>query len=89
MAFETKEVLAMLKSTQNNSKNKMTVKMPVLILTSREWENKEHQKMYTYTSFSESADGVIEFNSSRLLPKGKPAEVLLTLTGFRAFEALR
>jgi len=87
--FETREVLTMLGNAAKRPQNKIVLKLVVLILTSREWENKEKKKMYTYTSFSSTHDGIISFNTSRLLPKGKEAEVLLTMTGFQAYEALR
>lgn len=88
MVMETREVLTMLAAAQKRPQNKITIKLTVLILTFREWLNKDSVKMFTYTAFSEAADGVISFNSNRLLPKLKPSEVMVTLSGFTAFEPI-
>lgn len=87
--METSEVLKMMQVVSKRPNNTLTLKLNVLVLTFREWLSGDKKKMYTYTSFSEQFDGLVQFNSARLLPKGKVSEVLLTMTGFKAYEALR
>lgn len=87
--MESREVFNLLASVSKKSPNKMTLKLTVLIMDTRPWESKEGKKMYTYTSYASSVSGLIIFNSSRLLPNGKEAEVVLTLSGFSAFEAFK
>lgn len=89
MELDAKTVVKMMVQAQKRPDNTIILKLPVLVLTVRQWADKDGCKMYTYKVFASEFQSVVEFNSPKLYPVNKPAEVVLTLTGFRAFEAVR
>lgn len=85
--METKEAMQMIKAmTPRANGNRISVKIPMLVLMARAWEQKDGTKSYSYTGFSAEFGGIVEFNSPKVYPVNKPAEIVLTLVQFRAYE---
>jgi len=89
MELDAKTVVKMMVQAQKRPDNTLMLRLPVLILTARSWETKDKEKMFTYKAFSAENQAVLEFNSSKVHAPNKRVEVVLTLSGFRAFEAVR
>jgi len=86
--METKEVLKALQVASRRPDNRLVLKMTLMIMSSQEYKRQDGTKSYIYQGWDSKSESIIKFSSSRLLEKSKPAEVLLTLTGFSAFERL-
>jgi len=86
--METREVLKALQVASRRPDNRLVLKMSLMIMSSQEYKKQDGTKGYIYQGWDTKTESIIKFMSSRLLEKGKPSEVLLTLTGFSAFERL-
>jgi hypothetical protein len=86
MSFTNKEILQFVAAAQKRPTNRLTVKLSMLILSAQEYVKQDQTKGYRYQAFDNKSEGIVTFTSSRLLKKGEPAEVLLVLNGFTAFE---
>lgn len=85
--FEGKEVMQMLASAQKRPDNRISVKFKGMILAVEEYQRKDLTLGRKYKIWQEATGDIVTFTSPRLLKKGELAEVMLTLSGFSAFEA--
>lgn len=86
--METREVLKALQVASRRPDNRLTLKLTLMIMGQQEYKRQDSTKSYIYQGWDSKSESIIKFGTSRILEKGKPAEVLLTLTGFNAFERL-
>lgn len=87
MAMETREVLKFVAAAQKKPANRLTIKMPLMIMSVQEYDKQDGSgKGYRYQGWDSKSEGIIQFTSSRLLKKGQVEEVLLNLNGFTAYE---
>lgn len=89
VTFGVNEVVRMMVKSQNTSKNKMVLKFTGMIVAANEYLKQDKTKGYRYTIREPFGSSLIDFSSTRLLKLDEKAEVLLTLYGFQAYEALR
>lgn len=87
--FSQREVFGIVKQLSKVSPNKIILKCQGTILTVREWKNNEGVIQHNYQAFLPDFAGVVEFSSPRLFVLGKPAEMVLTLISFRAYEDVK
>lgn len=89
VTFGVNEVVRMMVKSQNTSKNKMVLKFTGMIVAANEYVKQDKSKGYRYTIREPHSGSLIDFSTNRVLKLDEKSEVLLTLYGFQAYEALR
>ena len=85
--FKTSDVLKMMASASKKPDNRMTLKFKGIILQATSYKRSDDSTAYNYMIWRKESGDVLKFGSARLLKQGEEAEVMITLTGFQAFEA--
>ena len=84
--FKVREVVKMMVDVSRKSANRLTVKLKGFIISADEYVKQDGSKGYRYTFSDDFSEGIVQFTSSRFLEKRKPAEIMVVLDGFTAYE---